>query len=197
MKKVLFLSSHLGSESDQLYVAFCDLLSIQGYKKENIYRSMQDIYFLTERKHKLKTSARIYMDHLLFNYQFSCKQAYENCKFIFIVREPEETIEFLVSNKLYNKKDAISYYLYRIRRICEMAKNTKEGLFLTHANLKNGKGIQEIKDYINIKERFNFVFENIENKNKNILTYKEIENLNQVYEKYLYFVRNINCISIK
>lgn len=197
MKKVLFLSSHLGSESDQLYVAFCDLLSIQGYKKENIYRSMQDVYFLTERKHKLKTSARIYMDHLLFNYQFSCKQAYENCKFIFIVREPEETIEFLVSNKLYNKKDAISYYLYRIRRICEMAKNTKEGLFLTHTNLKNGKGIQEIKDYLNIKERFNFVFENIENKNKNILTYKEIENLNQVYEKYLYFVHNINCISIK
>lgn len=197
MKKVLFLSSHLGSESDQLYVAFCDLLSIQGYKKENIYRSMQDIFFLTERKHKLKTSARIYMDHLLFNYQFSCKQAYENCKFIFIVREPEETIEFLVSNKLYNKKDAISYYLYRIRRICEMAKNSKDGLFLTHANLKNGKGIQEIKDYLNIKERFNFVFENIENKNKNILTYKEIENLNHVYEKYLYFVRNINCISIK
>jgi len=197
MKKVLFLSSHLGSESDQLYVAFCDLLSIQGYKKENIYRSMQDIYFLTERKHKLKTSARVYMDHLLFNYQFSCKQAYENCKFIFIVREPEETIEFLVSNKLYNKKDAISYYLYRIRRICEMAKNSKDGLFLTHANLKNGKGIQEIKDYLNIKERFNFVFENIENKNKNILTYKEIENLNHVYEKYLYFVRNINCISIK
>ena len=197
MKKVLFLSSHLGSESDQLYVAFCDLLSIQGYKKENIYRSMQDIFFLTERKHKLKTSARVYMDHLLFNYQFSCKQAYENCKFIFIVREPEETIEFLVSNKLYNKKDAISYYLYRIRRICEMAKNSKDGLFLTHANLKNGKGIQEIKDYLNIKERFNFVFENIENKNKNILTYKEIENLNHVYEKYLYFVRNINCISIK
>ena len=197
MKKVLFLSSHLGSESDQLYVAFCDLLSIQGYIKENVYKSMQDIYFLTERKHKLKTSARIYMDHLLFNYQFSCKQAYENCKFIFIVREPEETIEFLVSNKLYNKKDAISYYLYRIRRICEMAKNAKEGLFLTHTNLKNGKGIQEIKDYLNIKERFNFVFENIENKNKNILTYKEIENLNQVYEKYLYFVHNINCISIK
>lgn len=197
MKKVLFLSSHLGSESDQLYVAFCDLLSIQGYKKENIYRSMQDVFFLTERKHKLKTSARVYMDHLLFNYQFSCKQAYENCKFIFIVREPEETIEFLVSNKLYNKKDAISYYLYRIRRICEMAKNSKDGLFLTHANLKNGKGIQEIKDYLNIKERFNFVFENIENKNKNILTYKEIENLNHVYEKYLYFVRNINCISIK
>ena len=191
MKKVLFLSSHLGSESDQLYVAFCDLLSIQGYKKENIYRSMQDIFFLTERKHKLKTSARVYMDHLLFNYQFSCKQAYENCKFIFIVREPEETIEFLVSNKLYNKKDAISYYLYRIRRICEMAKNSKDGLFLTHANFKNGKGIQEIKDYLNIKERFNFVFENIENKNKNILTYKEIENLNHVYEKYLYFVRNI------
>ena len=181
MKKVLFLSSHLGSESDQLYVAFCDLLSIQGYKKENIYRSMQDIFFLTERKHKLKTSARVYMDHLLFNYQFSCKQAYENCKFIFIVREPEETIEFLVSNKLYNKKDAISYYLYRIRRICEMAKNSKDGLFLTHANLKNGKGIQEINDYLNIKERFNFVFENIENKNKNILTYKEIENLNHVY----------------
>ena len=78
-----------------------------------------------------------------------------------------------------------------------MAKNSKDGLFLTHANLKNGKGIQEIKDYLNIKERFNFVFENIENKNKNILTYKEIENLNHVYEKYLYFVRNINCISIK
>ena len=78
-----------------------------------------------------------------------------------------------------------------------MAKNAKDGLFLTHANLKNGKGIQEIKDYLNIKERFNFVFENIENKNKNILTYKEIENLNQVYEKYLYFVHNINCISIK
>jgi len=197
MKKVLFLSSHLGSGSDQLYVAFCDLLSIQGYKKENIYRSMQDIFFLTEQKHKLKTSARVYMDHLLFNYQFSCKQAYENCKFIFIVREPEETIEFLVSNKFYNKKDAILYYLYRIRRICEMAKNSKDGLFLTHANLKNGKGIQEIKDYLNIKERFNFVFENIENKNKNILTYKEIENLNQVYEKYLYFVHNINCTSIK
>lgn len=194
MKKVLFLVSHLCSGSDQLYEQLCQNITIQGYqnKTNHNYSSMIDIMSLTANKHKLKTTSRIYMDHLLYNFQFSCREAYKHCKFIYFVREPINTIETLVKRQTFPKREAIHYYLFRLRRICEMAKRSKDFTVVTFNNLKNGHGIDDLKSFLGVKEKIAIELYDKKSSGKDILSYKEIELLDKSYEKYLFFLNKIS-----
>lgn len=194
MKKVLFLVSHFCSGSDQLYRDLNEHICIQGFEdsKFNSYQTMLDVFYLTQNKHKLKNSARVYMDHLLYNNQFSCSESFKNCKFIFMVREPESSIERMVASGNFDKNYAVRYYAYRLRRICEMAKKARDYLFLTYSNFKNDKYQTEIKKFLGIKDRWEYKINECDLKFKNVLTFNELNNLNITYEKYLYFINNIN-----
>lgn len=194
MKKVLFLVSHLGSGSDQIYNQLCENIVIQGYQNKNIhkYSNMMDIMYLTESKHKLKTTSRIYMDHLLYNFQFSCKEAYKYCKFIYFIGDPIKTINYLVKDKIYLKKQAVLYYLYRVRRICEMAKRSSDFVFLTPSLLRDQNKLNDLQKFLNLKEEIEFKFEDYIYKGKEILSFQEEELLDKSYEKYLFFLNKIS-----
>ena len=73
MKKVIFLISHIGSGSDALYALLNNNPRIMGYENADIYENNLSLFALIDKKHKLNNSSRIYMDHLLYNYQYCLK----------------------------------------------------------------------------------------------------------------------------
>lgn len=196
MKKVLFLVSHVGSGSDALYALLNSETRIMGFDKNNIYDSPIQLVALTENKHKLNNSSRIYMDHLLYNYQY-CLKPNPHCQFIFLVREPEGTIDYLVNRKIYKKQDAKRYYLYRIRRICELLKRNPDSVFITYSNLREGKGLDIISEYIGLKNVLKFSQEFIVPSGKNTLQIQDYEKLSSAYEKYVYFANKVCTKSVK
>ena len=197
MKKVLFLVSHLGSGSGSLYESLNAHPRIQGFFSNNVYSSSIRLMSLTGNKHKLMNNSRIYMDHLLYNYQISDRSILSCCSFVYVVREPEASIDYLIGSGAYSRDQAKRYYLYRIRRICELAKRTPGSTFLTHANLRDGKGLDLIQRQLNLKDCIPGINWVDEEKMKNQLRIGEYDSLSEAYEKYLYFVSNIECSSVK
>lgn len=196
MKKVLFLTSHVGSGSDALYALLNTEPRIMGYSNNNIYESSIQLLGLTEKKHKLNNSSRIYMDHLIYNYQYSLKPN-EHVQFIFVVREPEGTIDYLVNRKIFKKNDAKRYYLYRIRRICELLKRNPNSIFITYSNLREGKGLDLISEQLGLKTELKFTNEFSVPSGKNVLQLADYENLSKAYEKYIYFANKVCLKSVK
>jgi hypothetical protein len=203
MKKVLFLASHLYSGSSALYHALNANPRIQGFmnNKYNDYGSFLSIYTMTLQEHKCTTRAAIYMDELLFNPQLSVKTAYEFCKFIYVVRPPEQTLNLMISNNLIaNSKSkpsyAVRYYTYRLRRICEMAKRTPGAVLLTFEDLKLGRGMDLLTDYLQLRQPVEFYPHYLQTLERNFSTELLDTNLrsevNDTYERYLYFLKNLS-----
>lgn len=197
MKKVLFLVSHVGSGSGSVYESLNAHPRIQGFFSDNVYSSKIRLMSLTGNKHKLMNNSRIYMDHLLYNYQISDRSLLSCCSFVYVVREPEASIDYLIGSGSYSRDQAKRYYLYRIRRICELAKRTPGSTFLTHANLRDGKGLDLIQRQLNLKDCMPGINWVDEEKMKNQLRIEEYDSLSEAYEKYLYFVSNIGCLGVK
>jgi hypothetical protein len=191
MHKILFIVSHLGSGSDVL----CNILNknprVQWYNPNIIYDHPFRLEGLTNQKHKLNSLAAIWMDHLLHNFYFSNKSLYKICKFIFVIREAKATLNGIVKNK----EDADSmfrYYIYRLRRICEMAKSTN-GLCLTLNSITDGNGLSLIKDYLNLRddlEMDDFIIP----KYNPLVTSDLIDKGQETYERYLFYLRCHNLI---
>lgn len=92
-----------------------------------------------------------YIDKLVHNHEFTCKSLYDVCKFIYMVRSPLIPLSTLVARG-YTPKGAETYYLFRLRRMCEMARHT-DGVLLTYEDLvtkrcfpllKNALGLSSI-----------------------------------------------------
>jgi hypothetical protein len=196
MKKVIFICSHLFSGSNQLYAAMQQNPRIQGYKSKNLnnYESSMNIINLMSCRHKANNNSAIFMDEINFNYQISTKNVYSSCKFIYVLRSPEQCIPQIISNFGYRPLNAVRYYTFRLRRICEMARNTPGAVLLTFDDLLNDRGADLINDYLELVKPIDF------NPN-NFAVYKNTVSddlLGSVlrsqacdkYERYLYFLKN-------
>lgn len=196
MKKVVFLCSHLFSGSSQLYAAMQRNTRIQGYKGKNLnyYESSMNIVNLMACKHKANNNSAIFMDEINFNHQISTKSVYSSCKFVYVVRSPEQCVPQIISNFKYSALNAVRYYTFRLRRICEMARNTPGAVLLTFDDLINDRGVDLINDYLELVKPIDF--------NPNSLaSYKNSASADLLgsairsqvcerYERYLYFLRN-------
>lgn len=184
MRKISLLVSHLCSGSDILYNSLNNNPRIQGYRRlePNFYASGLDFLYLINCKHKLNNTSAIFMDEILLNSAIGSKDCYNYCKFIYIIRKPEETLNLLVQKKMYKPNYAQRYYLYRLRRICEMVKRTN-GILLVYPNF-NPELVQE---YLKLKEpiKFNSKIEKIDN----LVSSKLIEETEEAYEKYFSFLK--------
>ena len=142
--KFVFIVSHLESGSEHII---------------DIMNKRKDIYIKTEKTNyknpmnvleERKKNKHICGAHLLFNHQFSSKEFYKFCKFIFIIRNGDviKDMEMLPQN-------AYKYYSFRLGRILEMAKSAPGSLFLTRENLTSEKGVKLMRDYLEINNLFN------------------------------------------
>jgi hypothetical protein len=127
----------------------------------------------------------LYVNEVLYNYQISHKAIYHSCEIVYLIRDPKTSIKFL---KPKDAEYALSYYIFRLRRIYEMTKDTEGAVFLTWDDLMNKKGLQllskrldlpdlEFKEYGTEKKLFEL--------SKNMLNEAE-----RAYELCLYRVRS-------
>jgi hypothetical protein len=191
MKKVVFLVSHLGSGSFNLLRILNKDPNCHFHTSEVAYKHPDDLKWIYEN-HKLKDySSAIYGDHLLYNTLFYCKPLYKFCKFIYVMRSPRQTLnEILISNFDNNQNKCINYYKFRIRRIFEMARETKGAVFTTFEDLSKFSSFSIIENYLKLSkplDKDNFDQNNLNNFNENLI--KDAENY---YNKYFYLMNNLD-----
>lgn len=196
MKKVVFICSHLYSGSNALYEAMNNHSRIQGYSGLNRYLSCLQLLNLCEFNHKVKNRSAIYMDQIIYNHQISSEEIYKYCKFIYIIRRPEVPINFMISNDKIKSNFALLYYKFRMRRLCEMAKRTPGSILLTYDDLSEGKGLDLISEYLELPQPIEFSPLSLSSLNRSFGTdllgkghRLEVEDS---YERYLYFLRNLS-----
>lgn len=202
MKKILFVCSHFYSGSSALYEAMNHHPKIQGFRSINLnsYPDAASLMALSNYPHKLSNRSAIYMDELLHNRSFYAKEAYSKCSFIYVVREPEIPISFLIANEKKKPIFAVRYYTFRLRRLCEMAKRTPGAVLLTWQNLIDGKGMDLIKNYLNLKDSINFDSKLLGIYNRtfssNLIDIKLLQEVQDAYERYLYFLKNQKLVTV-
>ena len=151
MKKIVFICSHPYSGSSALYEAMNHHPRIQGFKL-NYYLSPLNLLDLTNHSHKLSNRSAIYMDELLYNRSFYTSIAYTKCQFVYVIREPEAVLGFLITNEKKKPIFAAREYTFRLRRLCEMARKTPGAVLLTWNDLISGDGIYLVEKYLGLKE---------------------------------------------
>lgn len=196
MKKVVLLMSHHGSGSDALYALLDSHPRIQGFQDDSSYDNPVRLVSLTERKHKLSNASRIYMDHLLHNHQY-CLRPDPMVRMVFVVREPECSVDYMVNMKILRRQEAKRYYLYRMRRLCELARRNPGSVFLTYSNLREGRGMDLISSHIGLKEALPPLSDLSVPSGKNVLRIQEYESLSESYEKYLFYASKVGSVVVK
>lgn len=202
MKKILFICSHPYSGSSALYEALNHHSKIQGFKSINLnsYPDSQSLLTLTNRLHKTSNRSAIYMDELLSNRSFYAADAYKKCSFIYVIREPEASISFLIANEKKKPIFAARQYAFRLRRLCEMAKRTPGAILLTWKDLANAKGMDLIQNYLNLKDPISFdpalLSPYIRSFSNNLIGVDLLNESEDAYERYLYFLKNQKLIMV-
>lgn len=172
MKKICFITSHLGSGSSVLATSLNENPRVELFRSEFPYTDLTSFQILTERKHKLDNSAAIYLDELLYNHQLQTKIAYQFCQFIYVIRPPATTLALGVKPE---------YYSGRVLRMCEMAKQTG-GLLLTWDSLPHS--LSAIEEYLCLREKL--VLGSLSHMQQG---FTSCESLEKDYEFYLSFLK--------
>lgn len=196
MKKILFVCSHYYSGSASLCESLNVHPKIQQYQLSNHhpYSNPTDLLFLTEQNHKLNNRSAIYMEELNRNIDLTTKIAYEKCNFIYVIREPKPVLNFLIGNDKMKPSFAARYYLFRLRRLCEMAKRTPNAILLTWQDLVTARCNPLIENYLSLKQPIEPY--NLDRFKKNFSTdlvnFDLLSQAESAYEKYLYFLKQQN-----
>ena len=191
MKKVAFVVSHLGSGSLDLMRVLNKNPRVVIHNQSVQYTHPTDLDWLYKFGHKLDNTAAVYGDHLVNNVSFSCKALYDHCLFIYVVRSAKPTLHEIISHNSYTLENAASYYAFRLRRICEMAKQTPGAVMLTWEDLANEQGLPLIDEYLGLKESLRFVNEFEENCEDH-LEHSVIEKAQDAYERHLYYLKQLD-----
>ena len=150
MRKVLFIMSHLGSSSSTLINSLLQDPKIDIFNTNQIYDHYDKIEILTNNIHKRNNSAAIYMEEILHNYRFTCKMLCSLCKFIFIIREPSETLfNIRKNNPEYSELTAQRYYCFRLRGIYEYICRTPNSIVLNYEDIKKNN-LSNLENYLGI-----------------------------------------------
>lgn len=193
MKKVLFLTSHLNSGSSVYFDILNTNYRVQGHHSPYPYTSPESYRFLTSHPHKLRNTAAVWMDELLYNHQFQWEGFYDGCKFIYVIREAEPTLCGLVEKFNFKPLNALRYYTYRLRRMCEMGKRTPGAIVLTWEDITTGRSNNLVEDYLNLKTPLQVqpeAFEKFYDYSLQSVSHEIRDMGNKSYEKHLYFLKN-------
>ena len=194
MNKIVFLCSHEHSGSNHLYQAMNENPRIQGFRHLSLmYKNLNELLILNDQTHKLKTRAAIYMDELLYNWQFTDKSALKVCKFVYLIRKPQPVLNSFVKYNKLAPEFAARHYLFRLRRICEMAKRTPKAVLLTFDDLSRGEGLNLIENYLELKNPINLDFKLFDShEEENNFPISLLNTVENCYERYLFFLKNQN-----
>lgn len=187
MKRILFVVSHIGSGSNKLIQVLNQNPRVQIFITNTIYEHPKDLYNLLQFQHKTDDNSAIYGDHLLFNSNLVSKSFYDICKFIYIIREAKASLNL---NTYHPKNKAESYYRFRLRRIYEMARSTKDAMFLDWDEIKSGQCFSQLEDYLKLKMPLKLV-DDMEEPYEERHDLATVSRAQDTYEKYSYKIKSV------
>ena len=194
MKKVLFIITHLGSGSFELFNSLIKVPSIDGFKMDISYRHPDDLKLLTKNIHKKNDASAIYMDELLYNHSLLSKKLAKFCNLIYLVREPKSTLNKIIAdNPSYSLESAARYYCYRLRGILEYYRKVSVKCpFLKWENISEDK--KSIESYLGLETSLEISSDEYVDHN---LDYKILLNCQERYDHYLFQMRRIRNFLIE
>lgn len=184
MNKTVFIITHFGSKHLEFATALNENERLQVAYTNNVYYLPTDIYKLLEMPHKCRNTAAVYIDVILNNINFQCKRLYDWCDFIYLVHNGDSLKE------ISEIKNSYRYYCFRLRRIYEMAKKTKNAILLTTQDLQNGK-IDKLNDFLHTKTPININPEKFSSTPTKEVDYELITKAQDRFEYYLYKLKQI------
>ena len=193
MKRIVFLISHVGSDSDKLLQILNEKPRVQIVDKGGYYDHPKDLDHFSTQSHKMDGTAAIYGDHLLHNANFSCEALHSIGKFIYLIREAKPSLN---ENSVHPRRSVENYYRFRLRRIYEMASKTPGAVFLTWDDIRTGKGFPLIEDYLGLKEPLIAREDLFPKSIKDHYPFDLVERCQDAYEKYLYRLRNLKLSQV-
>lgn len=194
MKKVVFIASHLGSGSDDLIDILNKNPRCVFHNTNSDYSHPDKLEWMYRYGHKLEGHASaVYGDHLLFNMTLSCKALYKICKFVYVIRQPRPTLNEIISSPrlTYNPETAASYYAFRLRRICEMAKRTPGSLLLTWDQLASGLAFPVLDRFLNLKQPLKPEYNHFLPSTVDRVPGPIIRKSEEVFERYFYYLSQL------
>lgn len=198
MRKTVFIISHVGSEYEVLISTLfrnSRIIPILNQSQNN-YHNLLDV-LNAPIEHKFYNKATYFADCILHNHLFSAYDSFDYCKFIYLVEQPRYALPRIIKERPNNNfLFCQRHYLYRIRRMCEMAKRTPQAIFLHSKDIYNPDTYKVIENYLNLNEKLEIPslktdYLNIDCVSQNLLDLTE-----SAYEKYLYFLKQQNLVFI-
>lgn len=144
--RFVFLMTHLGSGSNYLCESLSQIPTICCNHTNRVYTHPTDLDSLKSKDRYAKT----FIDTVEYNYSFASTALYSCAKFIYLIRNPKHSLGNMVKEG-YTRESAVSYYLFRLRRMYEMAYQTPDGIFLTYEDMLKDEGRKLVSDYLGIK----------------------------------------------
>ena len=157
------------------------------------YSSPESLNWMFSRGHKMRNSSAVYGDHLLFNASMSCRKLYEFCKFIYVIRPARQSLGSVMAAG-YGEDEASRYYRFRLRRICEMAKRTPGAVMATWDDMARGEVLKDIESYLGLSSPLEAP--NLSEGTPCIMKESVIEQCQDAYERYHYFLKSLNEVRI-
>lgn len=155
-------------------------------------KSLDDLESVFQQKHKYKRNNAVYAVTGCFNPQFCNPVFYKLFKFIYLIRDPKYSLPIIFNN--HKQEEGYNYYCFRLRRICEMARQTPNALLLTHPDLCKDDTYSLIKEYLQLSS---FDFEKIQDEYKeNLLDDDLLSKAQGRYEHHLFYLKQLNLLKI-
>ena len=180
--------THVGAGGSLLSQILNDDLFVNSGRSGLIYNNINVFWEFRERFKTVKDTDW-FIDRLLFNHEFSCP-INNDINFIYLIREPLVPLMNLMKFG-YSSTGARDYYLFRLRRICEMARKSAGSIFLTYEDVISKRAFPLIKDKLKLKENLNPDFINPDFLEEDIEVPLEIfHKCSLSYNRYLKFIEN-------
>ncbi len=189
MKKVCFVVSHLGSGSASLVAALNANPSCQFIESNAKYDGPASVRWIFKMGHKCRDASAVYGDHLLFNASITSREMYGRFLNIFVVRPARHSLNEIIRMG-YNERGASSYYRFRLRRICEMAKRSPDSILVSWEELAKESTADIISEYLGLPTPISppLPFEPSEE----VCSESTVEECQMAYERYYYYLNGLN-----
>lgn len=192
LKKVCFVVSHLGSGYSDLLRVLNRNPRCEFYDSGSQYDGPLALEWMFRRGHKCRDNSAVYGDALTLNVQFSSKDLYDPCKFIYLIRPARPSLNVLSSLGMgYAEHSAASYYRFRLRRICEMAKRTPDAVLLSWDDLAKGTAFPIIEQYLGLKDELRTDYEDFMHDEADNFDEKLTRECQDAYERYYYYLSKL------
>jgi hypothetical protein len=184
--KFFFIATHLGSDNWPLSKSLMPLAYVSRTDTNYDHPEVLFDFYKRVPYHR----SMILGDHLMHNFSLSHTGFLNFCKFVYFIRDGRHTMYDMINHKYFegNPERCLLYYCYRLRRLCEMARNTPGAVLLTWNDIKEKKGMDLLKKYLGLMRVPIIDTEPNYPKTSNI-NYGIIQKADECYERHYYYLK--------